>query len=678
MENIFVEFLPPWVETGLQPAFYDKESGSVLQQTARMYARVNMLIRMFNKLSKNTKDEVERFEGVVNDEIEDFEHDTTETVDEYIEKFNQLHDYVYDYFDNLDVQEEINNKLDAMAEAGTLQSIIYDYLNSIALFCFDTVSDMKSATNLINGSYAYTLGFYAKNDGGGAMYKIRTKTVDDTPNDLNLIAIGDTLVAEINEFSAINVKQLGAYGDDTHDDSTAISIALNNYNHITFDNGIFNITSPVTMTRSHVKIDGTNATLKISTTGHGLIMDNLTDVEISNLIITAPTQYSDMSGGDTHRMLNISNSTYINIHNCEISYGLMGATFTSCSDVNFNYNHVHHFKAWGCFIGYDQTSAKNFTVTHNQCHNGDYDGIKLSGYIENIIITENTCHTHVRDGIDFAGHTANKIEIANNVLYGNTLNGIDFKTLTRETYPFDESFTKIFENINFHDNVISKNGEHNINVQVYYTDLHPNNFIMDNNNIEIRTTTSSQSGSGIRIGGWVSDLTDSLVIKNNVIKSTSSDCYDYGMRLNSCSHVLVIDNIVDGYFRSSIYLDKTDDSFNLSNTNNTIVNNRISNLKSSSCITIQGTADVTYLDAHNNTLKNNNASYLISNELFSESTNTIGINYYDGYYTATPTHRTTKCVVYPAADPITAGCFGWIGYQSNSGARYYQYLPISA
>ena len=58
MENIFVEFLPPWVETGIQPAFYDKESGTVLQQTARMYARVNMLIRMFNKLSKETKETV--------------------------------------------------------------------------------------------------------------------------------------------------------------------------------------------------------------------------------------------------------------------------------------------------------------------------------------------------------------------------------------------------------------------------------------------------------------------------------------------------------------------------------------------------------------------------------------------------------------------------------------------
>jgi exopolysaccharide biosynthesis protein len=105
MENIFVEFLPPWIETGLQPAFYDKESGTVLQQTARMYARVNMLIRMFNKLSKNTKT----------------------TVEEYINKFNELHDYVQDYFDNLDVQEEINNKLDEMVDDGTLQGFFAGY-----------------------------------------------------------------------------------------------------------------------------------------------------------------------------------------------------------------------------------------------------------------------------------------------------------------------------------------------------------------------------------------------------------------------------------------------------------------------------------------------------------------------------------------------------------------------
>ena len=36
----------------------------------------------------------------------------------------QLQNYVNYYFDNLDVQEEINNKLDSMVEDGTLDEII--------------------------------------------------------------------------------------------------------------------------------------------------------------------------------------------------------------------------------------------------------------------------------------------------------------------------------------------------------------------------------------------------------------------------------------------------------------------------------------------------------------------------------------------------------------------------
>ena len=36
----------------------------------------------------------------------------------------ELENYVNTYFDNLDVQEEINNKLDEMAESGQLEEII--------------------------------------------------------------------------------------------------------------------------------------------------------------------------------------------------------------------------------------------------------------------------------------------------------------------------------------------------------------------------------------------------------------------------------------------------------------------------------------------------------------------------------------------------------------------------
>lgn len=214
MENIFVEFLPPWIETGLQPAFYDKESGTVLQQTARMYARVNMLIRMFNKLSKNTKTEIESFENTVN-----------ETVNEYIEKFNQLHDYVEDYFDNLDVQEEINNKLDAMVEAGTLQEIITAYIQANVAWTFDTVADMKLADNLINGSYARTLGFYTANDGGGALYRI---TNTGTANEVNIIAVNNSLLANLVYDTVSNIKQFGCHCDDTTDDSTTLQTGINN------------------------------------------------------------------------------------------------------------------------------------------------------------------------------------------------------------------------------------------------------------------------------------------------------------------------------------------------------------------------------------------------------------------------------------------------------------------
>ena len=183
MENIFINVLPPWVETGLQPAFYDKESGTVLQQVSRMYAKVNELVKAFNKIGVD---------------------------------FTTLYNYVHDYFDDLDVQEEINNKLDAMVEAGTLQEIVADYLNANALWCFDTVAEMQSATNLLAGSYAKTLGFNSINDGGGATYYI---TETGTADGKGCIAVG-SLYANIvvPADNKLSIKQIGATTDaDIHD-----------------------------------------------------------------------------------------------------------------------------------------------------------------------------------------------------------------------------------------------------------------------------------------------------------------------------------------------------------------------------------------------------------------------------------------------------------------------------
>ena len=95
-------------------------------------------------------------------------NENAEALEELQTLYLQLKSYVDNYFANLDLQEEINNKLDQMVEDGVLQEIITDYLKANVAWTFNTVADMKQSINLVNGSYAQTLGFHTINDGGGA------------------------------------------------------------------------------------------------------------------------------------------------------------------------------------------------------------------------------------------------------------------------------------------------------------------------------------------------------------------------------------------------------------------------------------------------------------------------------------------------------------------------------
>lgn len=149
-------------------------------------------------------------------------NNNAEAVEELQGLFIELKTFVDNYFDNLDVQEEINNKLDAMVEDGTLQEIITDYLNSRAVFCFNTVADMKLATNLIDGSYAQTLGYYSLNDGGGALYKI-TNSQPATYYE----TLDSNLYAQLVTNGKVYTKQLGIVGDGLTDETTLLQTFFN-------------------------------------------------------------------------------------------------------------------------------------------------------------------------------------------------------------------------------------------------------------------------------------------------------------------------------------------------------------------------------------------------------------------------------------------------------------------
>lgn len=180
--------------------------------------------------------------------------------------FTELQDYVNEYFDNLDVQEEIDNKLDEMADQGILADIITQYVQLQGQLTYNTVQEMKEAENIADGCFLKTYGFYNYNDGGGALYKARQITNEDDVDEASIIALNDiSLVAELIEKN-INPIMFGCYGDNTHDDTIKLQNCINycinkNLKLTSPKDKIYKISDTIEIT-SPIFIDFNFATLK--------------------------------------------------------------------------------------------------------------------------------------------------------------------------------------------------------------------------------------------------------------------------------------------------------------------------------------------------------------------------------------------------------------------------------
>lgn len=112
----------------------------------------------------------------------------SEQVEALSTSFNQLKEYVDHYFDNLDIQEEINNKLDEMAEAGTLATI----LDKLPLTDLNFRNDIRisiSETDLYEGaSHAFMQGFCKV----GNNYVIAFRNQANADNYIRLVEVNAT------------------------------------------------------------------------------------------------------------------------------------------------------------------------------------------------------------------------------------------------------------------------------------------------------------------------------------------------------------------------------------------------------------------------------------------------------------------------------------------------------
>ena len=331
-----------------------------------------------------------------------------------IDAFNELKAYVENYFDTLDVQEEINNKLEAMVEDGTLQEIITAYIQSNVTWTFDTVAEMLSATNLIAGSFAKTQGYYEIGDGGGAEYVI----VSEEPSDSIYETLNSGLYAKmIINNRTIYTKQTGAKGDGTTDDTTKIqsiltliknvypdkfTIIVNGLHFVqpslelrgTADNRITNVTIKGSdANRDYWNFDGIKDGFIFDTTDHfavagfnstfGLSIIYTTGFVVENLKLTT----NESVGEDEIPLNNIVGLRLYDARCPKVRECNITKFYTGCWQYNGGISYIKNNNFALCNIGYRTSYVGDSTIEDNYFNtigSGIYnlDGTLKSRYAE--------------------------------------------------------------------------------------------------------------------------------------------------------------------------------------------------------------------------------------------------------------------------------------------------------
>lgn len=151
-------------------------------------------------------------------EVIESQNNVSDNVRELQAQYITLKNYVDTYFDNLDVQEEINKKLDEMVEDGTFDEIInqklFISLSRNKVWTFNTFSSISNEINI--GDTVYTQGFYNAGDGGSCSYEITNLS-----SALFAIPVKGFYAVPIITNKEINVKCVGLFPSDSPIDQTA-------------------------------------------------------------------------------------------------------------------------------------------------------------------------------------------------------------------------------------------------------------------------------------------------------------------------------------------------------------------------------------------------------------------------------------------------------------------------
>ena len=88
MKKYCLRHLPHWVLTDTLPAFYDCESATAIQQTAKLYGKIQELITIYNDFVRDINRYITEFEDGIIKDFNCFQNCVIKTMNDYIESID--------------------------------------------------------------------------------------------------------------------------------------------------------------------------------------------------------------------------------------------------------------------------------------------------------------------------------------------------------------------------------------------------------------------------------------------------------------------------------------------------------------------------------------------------------------------------------------------------------------
>lgn len=265
--------------------------------------------------------------------------------------FTELQNYVNTYFDE-HFPELVNDKLDEMAEDGTLENLLNDLAHLTK--SYDTyIEMMEDSEHFTNGLRLMTMGYYEVGDGGNALYQVNIVN-----NEMSV-----DLISDVNNVLCHGVKT----NDSNNNNHTIIQNVLNTY-------GYAYCNKPITL----------HNTLEINNMNKKFVFDEITYdgngtaiiLNSQNIVLIGKRLESTASNGIRLGYTNVTancniNLNFIKAENNAIIMGGTSGTLNSVFDIGrIEYkNHGIYFDLENSYVGqialYNSLFADNSELSEN-------------------------------------------------------------------------------------------------------------------------------------------------------------------------------------------------------------------------------------------------------------------------------------------------------------------------